>query len=161
MAFIDAMRAEGHAVESTCRVLREQGCRVAARTYRAWKRGRPPAERTISDAVLTDAILATAGTPEGLYGRRKMTHHLRRAGHQVAFCTVDRLMTALGRNGIRRGTGIRTTIPAKDADRAADLVNRQFRAPAPNRIWVADFTEWEGRAGARHVRRWLAGFTEI
>jgi hypothetical protein len=39
MAFIDAMRDEGHAVESTCRVLREQGCPVAARTYRAWKRG--------------------------------------------------------------------------------------------------------------------------
>jgi transposase InsO family protein len=151
MTFIDAMRAEGRAVESTCRVLREQGCPVAARTYRAWKRGRPPAERTISDAVLTDAILATAGTPEGLYGRRKMTHHLRRAGHQVAFCTVDRLMTGLGRNGIRRGKGIRTTIPARDADRAADLVNRQFRAPAPNRIWVADFT---------YVRAW-AGFSYV
>ena len=118
MAFIDDMRAEGHAVESTCRVLREQGCPVAARTYRAWRAGRPPAPRTISDAVLTDAILATEGTPEGLYGRRKMTHHLRRAGHQVAFCTVDRLMADLGRNGIRRGKGVRTTVPAKDADRA-------------------------------------------
>ena len=42
MAFIDDMRAEGHADESTCRVLREQGCQVAARTYRAWRRGRPP-----------------------------------------------------------------------------------------------------------------------
>jgi putative transposase len=89
--------------------------------------------------VITDAILATAGTPEGLYGRRKMTHHLRRAGHQVALCTVDRLMTDLGRNGIRRGKGVRTTVPAKDADRAADLLNRQFRAAAPNRVWVADF----------------------
>jgi hypothetical protein len=39
MAFIDAMRDEGHAVESTCRVLREQGCPIAARTYRAWKGG--------------------------------------------------------------------------------------------------------------------------
>ena len=151
MAFLDDMRAEGRAVESTCRVLREQGCPVAARTYRAWKQGRPPAERTISDAVLTDAILATAGTPEGLYGRRKMTHHLRRAGHPVAFCTVHRLMTDLGRNGIRRGKGLRTTIPAKDADRAADLVNRQFRAAAPNRIWVADFT---------YVRTW-AGFSYV
>ncbi len=127
MAFIEDMRAEGHAVESTCRVLREQGCPVAARTYRAWRAGRPPAARTMSDAVVTDAILATEGTPEGLYGRRKMTHHLRRIGHQVAFCTVDRLMADLGRNGIRRGKGIRTTMPAKDADRAADLLNRQFR----------------------------------
>jgi putative transposase len=151
MAFIDDMRAEGHAVESTCRVLRKQGCPVAARTYRAWRAGRPPAPRTISDAVLTDAILATEGTPEGLYGRRKMTHYLRRAGHQVAFCTVDRLMTDLGRNGIRRGKGVRTTVPAKDADRAADLLNRQFRAPAPNRVWVADFTYCRTWAGFVYV----------
>jgi hypothetical protein len=99
MGFIDGMRAEGHTVESTCRVLREQGCPVAARTYRAWRCGWPPADRTVSDAVITDAILATACTPEELYGRRKMTHHLRRTGHQVAFCTVDRLMRDLGRNG--------------------------------------------------------------
>ena len=151
MGFIDEMRAEGHAVESTCRVLREQGCPVAARTYRAWRRGRPPADRTVSDAVITDAILATAGTPEELYGRRKMTHHLRRTGHQVAFCTVDRLMRGLGRTGIRRGKGVRTTISAKDADRPGDLLQRQFRAEAPNRVWVADFS---------YVRTW-AGFSYV
>lgn len=71
MGFIDSMRAEGHAVESTCRVLREQGCPVAARTYRAWRRGRPPADRTVSDAVITDAILASAGTPESSTGAAK------------------------------------------------------------------------------------------
>ena len=117
MGFIDDMRAQGHAVESTCRVLREQDCPVAARTYRAWRAGRPPAARTVSDAMIMDAILATAGTPEELYGRRKMTHHLRRTGHQVAFCTVDRIMGVLGRNGIRRGKGVRTTVPRTDADR--------------------------------------------
>ena len=42
MGFIDTMRAEGHAVESICRVLREQGCQIAARTYRAWKHAQPP-----------------------------------------------------------------------------------------------------------------------
>jgi hypothetical protein len=146
MGFIDDMRTEGHAVESICRVLREQGCPVAARTYRVWRRGRPPANRTVSDAVITDAILATGGTPEELYGRRKMTHHLRRAGHQVAFCTVDRIMADLGRNGIRRGKAVRTTIPGKDTDRPGDLVNRQFRAEAPNRIWVADFERHEAFA---------------
>jgi len=145
------MRTRGHAVESTCRVLREQGCPVAARTYRAWKRGRSPAERTISDAVVMDAILATAGTPEGLYGRRKMTHYLRRAGHQVAFCTVDRLMTDLGRNGIRRGKGVRTTVPAKDGNRAEDLLNRDFTAAAPNTRWVADFTYCRTWAGFVYV----------
>jgi putative transposase len=68
MASIDEMRTQGHAVESICRVLREQGCQVAARTYRAWKRGRPPAARTVSDAVVTDALIATQNTPEGLGG---------------------------------------------------------------------------------------------
>lgn len=149
MAFIDDMRAKGHAVESTCRVLREQGCQVAARTYRAWRQAnRPVATRVLSDAVVVDALLATQGTPEGLYGRRKMTHHLRRTGLRVAFCTVDRLMRDLGMNGVRRGRGVRTTAPARDGHRAGDLLNRDFTAPAPNLRWVADFT---------YVRTW-AGF---
>jgi hypothetical protein len=61
MGFIDTMRGEGHAVESTCRVLREQGCQVAARTYRAW-RTRRPAARTISDAQAVEAIREIAWT---------------------------------------------------------------------------------------------------
>jgi len=151
MGFIDDMRAQGHAVESTCRVLREQGCPVAARTYRTWRAGRPPAARTVSDAMIMAAILATAGTPEELYGRRKMTHHLRRTGHRVAFCTVDRIMGVLGRNGIRRGKGVRTTVPRTDADRPGDLLNRQFRAEGPNRVWVADFTYTRTWAGFSYV----------
>jgi putative transposase len=151
MAFIDDMHSKGHAVESTCRVLREQGCPVAARTYRAWKRVRTPSVRAVSDAVVIDALLATRTTPEGLYGRRKMTHHLRRSGHHVAFCTVHRLMKDLGMNGVRRGKGIRTTVPRKDAARAGDLLHRDFTAPAPNRVWVADFT---------YVRTWL-GFVYV
>ena len=91
MSFIEDMRAEGHAVESTCRVLTEHGCSVAARTYRTWRQAnRPVAARTVSDAVVIDALLATRGTPEGLYGRRKMTAHLRRQGLVVAQCTIDR-----------------------------------------------------------------------
>jgi transposase InsO family protein len=152
MAFIDDMRSAGHAVESTCRVLSSQGCRVAARTYRTWRQAnRPVAARTVSDAVVMDALLATRGAPEGLYGRRKMTHHLRRQGLQVAFCTVDRLMRDLGLNGVRRGKGIRTTVPAKDAHRAGDLLHRNFTAPAPNTRWVADFTYCRTWAGFVYV----------
>lgn len=148
MAFIDDMRSTGHAVASTCRVLTSQGCRVAARTYRAWKQAHHPiAARTVSDAVVMDKLLAVRGTPEGLYGRRKMTHHLRRQGLTVAFCTVDRLMRDLGMNGVRRGKAVRTTIPARDGHRADDLLDRDFTAPAPNTRWVADFTycrTWSG-----------------
>jgi putative transposase len=124
MGFIDTLRAEGHAVESICRVLREQGCQIAARTYRT-RRARQPAARTVSDAIVINAIVDTSFatdpngrrrlTPEGLYGRRKMTAYLRRNGFpDIAACTVDRCMRILGVEGVRRGKKVRTTIPAKD-----------------------------------------------
>ena len=155
MGFIDTMRAQGFAVESICQVLREQGVQVAARTYRAWKApGRQVAARTISDAVLADALLGARTssdgrpTPESLYGRRKMTALLRRRGLAVAHCTVDRLMRELGMHGVRRGKQPRTTTSSTDtAARAGDLLDRDFTAPAPNRVWIADFT---------YVRTWAA-----
>jgi len=62
MGFIDTLRREGHAVESTCRVLTEQGCRVAARTYRSRRdTNRPVAARAISDAQFLDASATSPG----------------------------------------------------------------------------------------------------
>ena len=107
----------------------------------------------MSDAVVIDALLATAGTPEGLYGRRKMTALLRRRGvhdGQVSHHTVDRLMRHLGLNGVRRGKKVRTTVPdpaAKPEDRPSDLLERDFTADAPNERWVADFTYCRTLAG--------------
>lgn len=78
-----------------------------------------------------------------------MTRYLRRRGHDVAFCTVDRIMRELGMNGIVRGRKLRTTIPAKGGVRAGDRLNRDFTAAAPDRVWVADFTyvsTWSGWA---------------
>ena len=103
MGFIDTMRAEGRAVESICRVLREQGCQVAARTYRSWRQpGRRVAARTVTDAQVVDAVRDTAWqpdaktgepklTPEGLYGRRKMTAYLRRTSVPEACLDTARL----------------------------------------------------------------------
>jgi putative transposase len=63
MGFIDTMRAEGHAVESICRVLREQGCQIAARTYRSWKgQGRVVAARTVTDAHVVHVVRDIAWT---------------------------------------------------------------------------------------------------
>ena len=151
MGFLDDMRSAGHAVESTCRVLTEHGCGVAARTYRMWRHGRAASARAVADAGVIDALLAVRGRPEELYGRRKMTAYLRRQGLQVAHCTVDRLMRDLAMNGVRRGRTVRTTIPGKDGHRAGDLLNRDFTAPAPNTRWIADFT---------YVRTW-AGFVYV
>ncbi len=163
MGFIETMRSQGHAVESVCRVLREQGCQVAARTYRSWKQAnRPVAARTVTDAQVVDAVRDIAWTtkadgtrkltPEGLYGRRKMTAYLRRTVMpQASAGAVDRAMRTLGLVGVRRDKGTRTTIPAKDSIRAGDLLNRDFTAGAPNLIWVTDFT---------YARTW-AGFVYV
>ena len=119
VAFVDQLRAEGYAVESICRVLREQGCRVAARTYRHWAQpDRPVAARTVSDAIVEGAVRQLAWvvdehgcrrlTPEGLYGRRKMTALVRRRITNVSPRSVDRAMRSLGLQVIRRSKGIRT-----------------------------------------------------
>ena len=170
MAFITTMVSEGHAVESVCRVLSEQGCQVAARTYRAWRHAKP-STRDLRDAYLTNAVWDLFHTevtssedlaqgrprvwvaaPESLYGRRKVTALLRAGSYpHVAYCTVARCLTAMGHKGIRRARSVRTTIPAKDGVRAGDLLNRQFTAAAPNKVWVTDFT---------YVRTW-SGFVYV
>ncbi|AXK47076.1 hypothetical protein DWV08_16615 [Brachybacterium saurashtrense] len=50
------MRVEGYAVEPFLRILRQQGLRIAARTYRSWKRPARIAARTITDALVEDTI---------------------------------------------------------------------------------------------------------
>ncbi len=91
-------------------------------------------------AFTTDRHGNTKLAPEGLYGRRKMTALIRRSLPAASRGAVDRGMRSLGLTGVRRGKGIRTTIPAKDGVRAGDLLNRDFTSEAPNRVWVADFT---------------------
>ena len=117
VAFIDELRAEGHAVESVCRVLCEQGCQIAARTYRAWARpDRVVADRTVTDAMVTDQVRDLAWvvdhqgvrrlTPEGLYGRAKMTALVRRTNPGATPGAVDRAMRTLGLQGVGTAEGL-------------------------------------------------------
>ncbi|GAA5038230.1 hypothetical protein GCM10023317_93420 [Actinopolymorpha pittospori] len=83
-----------------------------------------------------------------VFGARKMWLHLRGQGHDVARCTIERLYRQHGIEGARRG-GKKplTTQQDQENQRSPDLVNRNFTAPAPNRLWVADFTyvpTWNG-----------------
>jgi putative transposase len=78
--------------------------------------------------------------PESLYGSVKMWAHLQRQGFPVAKSTVERLMRHRGWQGVRRQKSVRTTIADPAAERAPDLVDRQFRVPTPNALVVADFT---------------------
>jgi transposase InsO family protein len=85
----------------------------------------------------------------GVYGVRKVWRQLKREGFDVARCTVARLMKSMGLAGTVRGKPTRTTVSDKAASCPLDRVNRQFRAPAPNMLWVSDFTyvaTWSGFA---------------
>ena len=121
------MRAEGYAVESILRVLRQQGLSIAARTYRAWKHPARVADRTVTDALVEDKIRELAWTfnattqrwqmtPEGLYGRRKWVALLRRqeglAGTSRG--AVDRAIRTLGVAGhdvVVTGVGMKERVP--------------------------------------------------
>ena len=78
---------------------------------------------------------------------RKVWRQLLREGESVARCTVERLMRAMGLQGVVRGKPVRTTVSDKAAPCPQDKVNRQFQAPRPNALWVSDFTyvaTWAG-----------------
>ena len=82
-----------------------------------------------------------------VYGVRKVWRQLGREGIDVARCTVARLMRRMGLQGIVRGKSVRTTISDKAAPCPLDKVNRDFKAPRPNALWVSDFTyvaTWSG-----------------
>ncbi len=128
-------------VEPICRVLQ-----VAPSTYYA-QRTRPPSARAVQDAQLKVAIKRVWDDNYQVYGAEKIWRQLQRDGITVGRDRVARLMRALGIRGVVRGAKRPTTIPADLAERPADLVDRQFTAPAPNRLWVADLTyvaTWAG-----------------
>ena len=80
-------------------------------------------------------------------GSRKLWIRLRGQGHEVARCTVERIMREQGWEGARYGSKHKTTIGNEAHSRYPDLVDRHFHAPTPNRLWVADFTyvsTWSG-----------------
>jgi putative transposase len=76
---------------------------------------------------------------------------MRREGYRVARCTVERLMRDLGLRGVVRGKTPRTTLVEDGATRPVDLVDRNFVAPAPNRLWVADLTYVKTHSGWVYV----------
>ena len=145
VGFIDAHR-DAHGVEPICTVLP-----IAPSTYyeHLAKRADPSrrSERARQDEALRPEIRRVFEENWRVYGVRKIWRQLRREGFDVARCTVARLMKVMGIQGIIRGKPHRTTIPDKKAPCPLDKVNRQFRVPAPNMLWVSDFTyvsTWQG-----------------
>jgi putative transposase len=133
-------------VEPICRELQ-----VAPSSYYAAS-SRPPSARQCRDEALKREIRRVWDEHRQVYGADKVWAQLKREGLPVARCTVERLMRALGLRGVVRGkTRVRTTIGDDASSRPLDLVARQFRAPAPNRLWVADLTYVKTHSGWVYV----------
>lgn len=129
-------------------MLSEHGCKIAPNTYYIHKK-RPPSARAMRDQYLRGEITRVwADNMDGVYGADKVWAQLNREGIKVARCTVERLMRELGLSGARRGKAYKVTTRHDDRQhRPADLVDRNFRASAPNRLWVADLTYVKSHAG--------------
>jgi len=145
VSFIDAHR-DAYGVEPICSVLP-----IAPSTYyeHAARRANPnllPA-RAKRDAELRALVDRVWRENFRVYGVRKVWRQLHREGVEVARCTVERLMRAMGLQGAMRGRTFTTTIPDDAAMRPPDLVDRDFSASRPNELWVADLTyvaTWRG-----------------
>ena len=145
IAFIDDQR-EAYGVEPICKVLP-----IAPSTYHAQAARRVdpsllPA-RAKRDASLMPQIARVFEENFEVYGVRKVWRQLKREGQDVARCTVERLMQAMGLQGVIRGKPVKTTISDKAGPCPLDHVHRQFQAPRPNALWVSDFTyvaTWAG-----------------
>lgn len=138
--YIDQHR-ERFGVEPICTTLQ-----VAPSTYYAAK-SRPPSQRALDDERLLPEVERVFVENYGVYGRRKLWRQLNREGIQIGRDRCARLMRTAGISGMVRGRKVRTTRADATADRAPDLVKRNWKVPAPNRVWVSDFTyvpTWSG-----------------
>lgn len=145
IVFIDDHRGV-FGVEPICRVLG-----IAPSTYYDRKAvERDPnlaSDRAKQDQLDMVAIKEVFDGSRGRYGARKVWHQLRRERHDVARCTVERLMKAMGLQGVVRGKKVITTNPDTAQPCPDDKVNRAFVADMPNQLWVSDFTyvsSWQG-----------------
>lgn len=135
-----------YGVEPICRVLP-----IAPSTYFARVATRRDPSRASArvrrDAGLISDVRRVWEENFQVYGVRKVWRQLNREGLDVARCTVARLMREMGLRGAVRGRRVRTTVPAAQADRPLDLVERDFSAERPNQLWVSDLTyvaTWRG-----------------
>jgi len=149
IAFIDDHRG-AYGVEPICRVLP-----IAPSSYHEHvAQRRDPTRlslRAQRDMALKPEIARVFAENFEVYGVRKVWRQMQREGFDIARCTVERLMKEMGLQGVIRGKPVRTTLSNKAAPCPLDHVNRQFHAPAPNMLWVADFTYVPSWAGFVYV----------
>jgi putative transposase len=130
-----------HSVPTMCRVLD-----VSASGSYAWV-SRRPSRRAVEDGRLLPQIRAFHRASRGTYGAPRLHRDLREAGVHIGRKRVARLLKHAGLRGVTRRNWITTTVRARRARPAPDLVQRQFAASGPNQLWVADITyipTWAG-----------------
>ena len=143
-------------VEPMCAVLSEHGVPISPSTY--YERiNKAPTSRQVRDAELVAIITAAREDKKNgkfvqTLGSRKLWIWLRGQGHDVARCTVERIMGEQGWEGARYGSRHKTTRADESHARYPDLVDRKFFAPAPNRLWVADIVRREALFDRVEVR---------
>ena len=128
-------------IATMCRLLG-----VSASGYHAWQ-GRAPSARARGDAALLERIRKIHSASKNTYGAPRIHAELTGEGTSVGRKRVARLMRAAGLAGVSRRKGVRTTRRDGAARPAPDLVERDFTADAPDRLWVADITyiaTWAG-----------------
>ncbi len=123
-----------HRVATMCRVLG-----VSPSGYYAWRK-RPLSTRARADVELTAHIDAIHRASRGTYGAPRVHAELRALGIRVGCKRVARLMRHAGVQGVSRRKPFHTTLRDATARPAPDLVDRQFTAAGPDRLWVADIT---------------------
>ncbi len=121
-------------IAAMCRVLG-----VSTAGYYAWCR-RQPAQRATMDAQLLRRIRTIHLSSRGTYGAPRIHAELKAEGRQLGRKRVARLMREDGLAGVSRRKGTRTTRRDPEARPAPDLVERNFSADGPDRLWVADIT---------------------
>lgn len=122
-------------------VLRVLG--IAPSTFYGWlAQNRNPSTRRRTDQQLLAEITEIHDRSGGTYGSPRVHATLRRRGVRVSRKRVERLMRQVGLQGafLRKRWRTASTRQDSNAAPAPDLVGRDFTAPEPNRLWVADAT---------------------
>jgi putative transposase len=138
--FVEQEKAT-YPVQLLCRTLG-----VSPSGYYAW-RDRGPSAHARTDAELAMAVREAHARGRGTYGSPRVQAELRDAGRHVSRKRVARLMREQGLAGLRPRRYVTTTIADRAAEPAPDLVDRDFSAPGPDRLWVADITYLPTREG--------------
>ena len=131
----------GFSVATMCRVLG-----LSESAYYA-SRQRPPSARSLMDSWLLERIQTSHAASRGTYGAPRVHADLAAEGIHVGEKRVARLMRNAGLEGISPRKWVTTTIRSEGDPVAQDLVKREFKADAPDKLWVSDITYVPTRAG--------------